>query len=498
MIDLNKLKELAHSLSILYVEDDPSVQIIVQNYLQKLFARVVTADDGAEGLAAYKREKFDIVITDISMPGMNGLELIAHIRELDFEQSILITTAYTDVKNMTTAIKYGVDGYIIKPFDYAQMNYELYKIAQKLQKIKANTEYKKHLQELVAEKTSALRLVMEQEKENYEHTLLSLVDMIDKRDSYTAGHSRRVSSYSYKIAMEMGYSEEECLQLSKAGVLHDIGKIATPDIVLLKPKSLTELEYTLIKEHVNVGYAVLKEIPMFEELAHIMRDHHERCDGSGYPRGIKADVIHPLAKVMMVADTFDAMTTNRIYKGKKGIKEALDEIESLSPLEYDRLAVNAAKIALKDVVIPKDINQLPSSDIEKERFAYFYKDHLTQLYNKNYLDVVLVQNEYKRNFTTLVYVKLQNFSKFNKEQGWNSGDNLLKKVAISLKKNSYVEMIFNVFGDDFVILDDGKCNVQTLQIELNEALKTTVVTVNIEVLDMQVHNINSADDLENL
>jgi len=317
MVDLRKIKLLAQSLDVLYVEDDKDVQETVFEYLNKVFHNVAVANDGVEGLEFYTKQAFDLVITDLSMPRMDGLEMVRKIREISREQAVLITTAYTDAKHMSAAISIGIDGYIVKPFDYDQFNYELHKISQKLYKFKQNTEYQNHLEELVESKTLELKALMMKQECNYENTLLSMVNMIDQRDSYTAGHSQRVSDYCYRIAKEMGYSEEDCATVSKAGILHDIGKIATPDVVLLKPQSLNDLEYTLIKEHANVGYEVLKDIPMFKELATIVRDHHERCDGSGYPRGLKHQEIHPLALVMMVADTFDAMTTNCIYRVEK-------------------------------------------------------------------------------------------------------------------------------------------------------------------------------------
>lgn len=497
-MDLKKLKVLTQSLTILYVEDDSTVQKIVQDYLLKLFAKVITANNGFEGLNIYKKKMFDIVITDLSMPKMDGLEMISNIRKLNSEQPILITTAHTDVKNMTTAIKLGVDGYIIKPFDYEQLNYELYKISQKIQKFKENSEYQKHLQELVESKTSELRLLMESQKKNYEHTLLSLVNMIDKRDSYTAGHSQRVAKYCKLIAKEMGYSLAECLEVERAGILHDIGKIATPDVVLLKPTSLNTLEYTLIKEHVNVGYEVIKEIPMFSKLADIVRDHHERCDGSGYPRGIKAKEIHPLALVMMVADTFDAMTTNRIYKGRKPVNEALEEIRSLAPWQYDKIVVEAASRVLKDIKVSSVINQLPSTPVEQERFAYFYKDSLTNLYNKNYLDVLLNQNQYDNQYTLIYYIKLKNFSRYNQENGWNKGNEMLKGVATILDKAITPRMVFSVFGDDFIILDSGKCDVLHLKKKLQNITKESGIKFTIRAIELSEYPSLCADDLEKL
>jgi two-component system sensor histidine kinase TtrS len=187
---------------------------------------------------------------------------------------------------------------------------------------------------------------------NYEETILSMVEMIEKRDTYTAGHTRRVAHYCGLIASHLGYGNEEIERLKGAAILHDIGKIAIPDAVLLKPGSLSNLEYDLIKQHVEVGYEALSRIEMYRELAEIMRHHHERHDGRGYPAGLKGDAIPRLSRVMAVADAFDAMTTNRIYKPRKSVAEALADLRRLAGSEFDPEIVAAAEATFYNVVPP--------------------------------------------------------------------------------------------------------------------------------------------------
>ncbi|MEN4045704.1 HD domain-containing phosphohydrolase [Sulfurimonas sp. NWX367] len=498
MINLKALQSLARKFKVLYVEDDMAVQTALTGYLKNFFTHVTTAKDGLEGLQLYKKGQFDIVITDLSMPKMDGIEMLKKIREINPNQAILITTAHSGSDYMSQAIKIGVDGYIIKPFDYEQLNYELYKVSEKLEVMQENEAYKKSLQRMVEQKTAELSAMMQFQHDNYEKTLLAMVKLIEERDTYTAGHSQRVAKYSKMIAQKMGLSQEECEKVYQAGILHDIGKIVTPDVVLLKPKKLNDLEYKLIQEHPQVGYRLLANIPMYEELADIVRDHHERCDGSGYPRGIAANEIDTLAKVMMIADCFDAMTTNRIYKGRKTPKEALDEIERLSGVQYDRDAVKATLEALKDVVVDKNINQLPHTDIEKERFAYFYKDNLTDLYNQSYLDVMLLQNSYEKKYTQLHLLRLKNFSRYNKESGWKEGDTVLVKIAKSLQNCFDLSMVFRIFGDDFALLDNGECNMKKIEQKINAILDNTIIESDILNLTLDTQKSISVDDLEKL
>jgi putative nucleotidyltransferase with HDIG domain len=169
----------------------------------------------------------------------------------------------------------------------------------------------------------------------YEEGIYGLVDLVEQRDTYTAGHSKRVAEYSIMIAKEMGYKKEILDLLYKAGMLHDIGKIVTPDSVLLKPEKLTKNEFELIQEHVTTGYEFLKNMDAYKNIAEIIRYHHEKYDGTGYVEGIKGYEIPILSAIQAVADAFDAMTTNRIYKGRKDVATALKKIKELSGKQFN-------------------------------------------------------------------------------------------------------------------------------------------------------------------
>jgi len=332
---------------------------------------------------------------------------------------------------------------------------------------------------------------------NYEKTIVSMVEMIEDRDTYTAGHSKRVASYSKSIAIEMGYKESDATKLYQAGILHDIGKIATPDAVLLNPKSLNDLEYKLIQEHVSIGAKLIKNVPMFEPLTEIIASHHERYDGKGYPRGLKADEISPLARIMIVADAFDAMTTSRIYKARKTVEEAFLELEALKMIQFHPDVVDAALIALKDVVPSKSINQLPTNKLEEERFAYFYRDTLTNLYNKGYLELILVKNSYQKDYNYIETFYLKGFSKYNKIYSWGEGDIFLKKVADLLKVYFKDGLVFRVFGDDFIVL----CKEESLKEGNDEFVKNLEglsedIRIEHKRLSLKENSISTVEDLE--
>jgi len=489
MFSIQELQKATRSLNILYVEDDLPIQKSMQKYLKKFFASVSVAADGIEALKLYEQGEYDIVITDLSMPRMNGIEMIKKIKAIKESQTIIITTAHGESNFLLSAIKAHVDGYLIKPFDYNELNLELFKTTQKIETLKKNEEYQNHLQNMLEEKTHEM-------SENYTKTIYSMVELIEKRDTYTAGHSKRVAHYCDLIAKEMGYSEKECIFLHQAAMLHDIGKIETPDAVLLNPKPLNDIEYKLIQEHVTVSYQLLNNIPMFQPLAKIVYQHHERYDGTGYPNQLRADEITPLARIMIVADAFDAMTTNRIYKTHKKTSEAIEELKQLSAKQFHPEIIKHAVIALKDVIIDAEINQLPKTKLEEERFAYFYKDTLTQVYNQNYLEVILMRNRYKPLFKKMYIFSIHNFSQYNKRRGWEVGDQLLQEFAAILSIHLEEELIFRVFGDDFVAISKREPKLEGLKSVLDEVMKDIEITYEIMTIDLRKQKIETLSDVE--
>lgn len=498
MNSIKELKELSKNFRILYAEDEPAIRRAMHDYLSKFFLEVVSVENGKEGLEAYKKGKFDILITDLSMPVMNGIVMLEKIKEIDSNQAVLVTSAHSESEYMVDAIRAGINGYIIKPFDFLQLNKELFKIVEKLSKYKENENYKSELEVLVQNKTDTLNALLSFQSTNYEKTIYSMVEMIEDRDTYTAGHSKRVAQYAKLIALEMGCSKDDVTKLYQAGILHDVGKIATPDAVLLNPKTLNDLEYKLIQEHVSTGAKLIKNVPMFEPLAEIIGSHHERYDGKGYPHGLKGDEIIPLARIMIVADAFDAMTTSRIYKARKSVQEALDELEELKNIQFDSSVVDAARVALKNISIEKGINQLPKNELEEERFAYFYKDTLTDLYNKNYLELLLVKNSFESSYEFAEVFYIKEFSSYNKEHSWSEGDEILKQFALELK-NSFKEcLLFRVFGDDFVVI----CHKESVYTNSDEFIKTmqeqTGLKIESKRINLLENKINTPQDLENI
>jgi cyclic di-GMP phosphodiesterase len=311
---------------VLAVDDEPSARRLLAIILGPPAFHCVAAANGEEALEAMKREPFDAVISDLRMPGLGGLELLANARRLNPQVAFLVVTGVDDVDVGVDAMRSGADDYLIKPFSgnavLASLERALHKrhIEQQLE------NYRLRLEELVVERTAQLQKALQQIEHSYEDTLQALGAAVELRDSETAGHSERVCLYSLEVARAMGWSAAQIATLSRGAYLHDIGKLGIPDAILLKPGLLSTEERRIMQRHVQIGFDLVKGIPFLADAAEIILAHHERHDGSGYPRGLRGHEIPPAARIFAVADSFDAITSDRPYRRASPFESGLDTI----------------------------------------------------------------------------------------------------------------------------------------------------------------------------
>lgn len=334
-----------------------------------------------------------------------------------------------------------------------------------------------------------------QDVENYRQVLYSLLDLIEKRDSYTAGHTKRVAEYSLLIAKEIGFSQNDLDVLYEAAIMHDIGKVSTPDSILLKPGKLNKNEHEIIQNHLVCGYEILSTIDAFKEHAEIMRNHHERYDGRGYPRGLKGDNISVISHILILTDAFDAMTSNRIYKAPKSLETALQEIDSLKGKQFSpEVAEVAIPLLRKRGIIPAEQNYL-SNEFEQARLVYYYKDPLTGLYNYKYFNYILKSN---KNIRCCYFIEISNFFKFNKKYGWVAGNNKLIEISNALVALFPDSILFRAFGDDFLVC--SKEHIEITKDDLVEKLNidNEVFGLNLYHLDLKNTNIYDFEQLQTM
>ena len=326
---------------VLVVDDESAACKLLSLILGPPEFQCATVNNGEEALVALQRGQFDAVISDLHMPGISGMELLAEVRRCYPHLAFLVTTGVDDVDVGVQAMRCRADDYLVKPLLEGAVLASMQSALHKRELEKQVENYRQHLEEMVAERTAQLQGALEQIERSYEDTLQALGVAIDLRDDETAGHSRRVCRYSLEIARAMGWPDKQLESLARGAYLHDIGKLGIPDGILLKPGPLTEDERKFMQQHVQIGFDVVKDIPFLADAAEIILMHHERYDGGGYPRGLKGEEILPGARIFAVADTLDAITSDRPYRRASSFESARDTIRRLSGSQFDPQAVNA-------------------------------------------------------------------------------------------------------------------------------------------------------------
>ena len=268
------------------------------------------------------------------------MELLIGVRHYHPHMAFLVTTGVDDVDVGVKAMRSGADDYLVKPLREGAVVTSLENALQK-RKLELELEnYRQHLEEMVVERTEQLRVAHAQVQQSYEDTLQSLGAAIDLRDNETAGHSQRVCRYSLEIARARGCQDKQLGSLARGAYLHDIGKLGVPDGILLKPGPLTPEERKVMQRHSQIGYDLVKDIPFLADATDVVLMHHERFDGTGYPHGLKGEQIPLSARIFAIADTLDAITSDRPYQLASPFEAAREVIRRLSGTAFDPHVVN--------------------------------------------------------------------------------------------------------------------------------------------------------------
>lgn len=330
-----------------------------------------------------------------------------------------------------------------------------------------------------------------------EHELIEgYLSILGKKDSYTAGHSRRVAMYSSKIAMGLNLSEEEQIDIYAVGLLHDIGKIITPDVILLKPQTLTRSEFKIIQDHAMDGAVVIEGIDCLRKYSSIVRSHHEWYDGRGYPDGLQGEQIPLLSRIITLADAFDAMTTNRIYKNRKTKEGAFHEIQKCSGTQFDPHLIDVACELLGQFNVIDHVLQNPEQGTHEHRFAFYFKDRLTGIYSSEYLDYFFQQNRHSA-FDGCYFLQLHNLRQYNTQYGWELGNNLIKHLSMRIKYLFKTSYVFRIFGTNFVIFHAKDCFIEEDEVIYRLRKGYEEIGVSLLYFDLAHSNIKRYDMFEN-
>lgn len=358
--------QLQTPVKILVVDDDENIRKFVQIVLERAGYTLTVVDGVPAARNQLDAQKYDIVMTDIILPDISGMELLKTVHETSPEIPVILMTGCPTVETASEAIRTGstVD-YLLKPFTAN----EILRTVKRAAEIKSirdenrrlseeNVRYQQHLEEMLETRRKQLVQAYNECRTSYSFTLETLVALLDARERSTGEHSTRVREFALILARKMNLSPAEIEDISHGALLHDIGKIAIPDSILLKPGKLTDEEWVIMKSHAQVGHDILQSSERLAGAAEIIRSHHEKYDGSGYPRGLKGEEICLGARIFAVVDAYDAMRSVRVYKDSVSEELALEEILRCNGAHFDPSIVEVfieCRPAIEEIAIWDDL-----------------------------------------------------------------------------------------------------------------------------------------------
>ncbi|BCS53811.1 HD-GYP domain-containing protein [Geobacter sp. SVR] len=320
---------------ILIVDDEEMIRELLASALFQEGYICHLAANVDEAFSILGQKDIDLVISDIMMPGRSGVELLRDLKKVDSEIAVLMITGLSDMNTAMECIHLGADDYISKPFNITRVILTVRNMLDKRNLSIEKKNYQIGLEFKVLEQTEQLRQTMHDLHLAYDNTLTALVKALDAREKEVGSHSERVMNYSKLMGSMLGISGIELEQLAKGALLHDIGKIGISDNILLKPGKLDEDEWREMRRHPLIGYAILSEIDFLKTPAEIILSHHERFDGSGYPKGLKGEQIPLGSRIFVLVDTLDAMTSDRPYRQALPFDAVISEVRKFSGSQFD-------------------------------------------------------------------------------------------------------------------------------------------------------------------
>jgi response regulator RpfG family c-di-GMP phosphodiesterase len=334
------LIERVQPAGVLIVDDDRHIRDILRELFLSSGYDARVAANGKEGLEAFDADRPPLTVTDVHMPGMDGVELLKKARALDPDAAFLVLTGVANVQTAVESLKFGAFDFIMKPVHMDEILIAAERALQHRQLLIERREHQVTLERKVEEATRELASTLRELESTYRTTLEALGSAIDTRDLGTHAHSRRVRGYSLALARAHGFPEAGLRDLEHGVLLHDIGKIGIPDAILLKPGPLTPAEWKIMRTHPEIGRQLVEQVPFLRGAVPIVYHHHERWDGTGYPLGLKGEDIPLGARIFALADAFDAMTFDRPYSRAIPLEAARLEIQRSAGTHFDPRVVD--------------------------------------------------------------------------------------------------------------------------------------------------------------
>lgn len=448
---------------IFIVDDSKTILKLAEGVLIGAY-NISLFESGSKALEQMRHDIPDLVLLDINMPEMDGYTVFKRMKDSAVLKKIpvIFLTADTKQESEVMGLEMGAMDYITKPFAPMVMQ-------QRISRILELDDLRKHLERLVDEKTEDIQKIFIQ-------SITTITFAVDAKDRYTKGHSVRVAQYCLAIAKKLNWSKQDCLNLYYIALLHDIGKIGIPDSILNKPVKLTDEEYRLVRSHTVMGANILRPITMVPQISDGARYHHERYDGKGYPYGLKGDDIPYVARIIGIADAYDAITSNRIYEKAQVSDYAIKELRKGRGTQFDPFLTDVMLEIIKDGF---ELSETPEFEFtqenveEAEHDAFILEvckktendiqkstdiDYLTDFpIRKTFEDSV---NEYLSdplNHGTMFLMDVDNFLYVNENYGHIAGDHIICRLADVIR--SHIEtttLMCRIAGDEFAVFYPGK------------------------------------------
>jgi putative nucleotidyltransferase with HDIG domain len=326
---------------ILVVDDDASVREVVQVLLRDEGYACTSVDSAEAALDALRLGDYPLVLCDVRMPGRDGLWFLDQLREQHPEVSAVMLTAFGDTEAAVQCLREGAADYLLKPPKVTDLVRAIERALGRRRFDLARQRYRRSLENRVQEKTAELSRALGDLQATYSQTLWTLVAALDAREHEIGDHSQRVVRYTLAVARRLGVPEAELPDLGRGALLHDIGKIGVPDAILLKAGALAVDEWKVMRRHPQIGFNILRSIDFLAEPAEMVLSHQERFDGSGYPRALAGEAIPLSARIFALADTYDALTSDRPYRARVAPEVARAEIRRHVGTQFDPACAEA-------------------------------------------------------------------------------------------------------------------------------------------------------------
>jgi len=345
----------ARSGRILIVDDEADVRAILSRWLEREGYQCVTAANAKEACEHLRDGDFALLVTDIMMPGVSGIDLLTIVKQKFPDVAVLMATAVDDRQTAIQALQIGAYGYIVKPFERNEVVINVVNALERRRLVLASQEYEQRLEGRVREQTEDIR-------QSREEILLRLIAAQELRHDETGAHVRRIGLYSEVLASRMGQPADHAETLRLAAPMHDVGKIGIPDAILLKPGKLDDDEWDIMKGHTTIGGRILRgtHIPLLHMAEQIALAHHEKWDGSGYPKGLAGEDIPESARIVAVVDVYDALVNDRVYRPAVPEHDALAIMDRERGGHFDPDVYDAFRAALPELrVIRSRLREKP-------------------------------------------------------------------------------------------------------------------------------------------